>query len=202
MNKKPCFVLCPVMIILLLLCISGCMKPSLPLSYYTLESSNQSAISSTNSESNILIGPVYIASFLDKGQLVKQKSAYSVTIEEQHRWAGNLQEMVSDTLINNLSLDLGCNNVYTFPNNHGVEGLQLELTLLHFEKNTDGQALTQARWKIIDETQAIVHATTSTYTVQPENSSYGSLVKGLSIGLSRLSKDIAETIHNYTASNK
>jgi uncharacterized lipoprotein YmbA len=156
-------------------------------------------VSETASKQNLLIGPIHISSFLNKGQLVKQKSAYSIDIAEQHRWAGNLQEMLSDSLIDNLSQDLASNNVYTFPNSHGLIAIQLELTLTHFEEDTNGQALTQARWKLISTSQAILYAATSTYTVQPDDSSYSSLVKGLSIGISRLSKDIADSIRTITS---
>jgi len=199
MNKHIYFTICFLLSVVPLLFVSGCTKQSLPLFYYTLETSNMTDVSETASKQNLLIGPIHISSFLNKGQLVKQKSAYSIDIAEQHRWAGNLQEMLSDSLIDNLSQDLASNNVYTFPNSHGLTAIQLELTLTHFEEDTNGQALTQARWKLISTGQAILYAATSTYTVQPDDSSYSSLVKGLSIGISRLSKDIADSIRTITS---
>jgi uncharacterized lipoprotein YmbA len=202
MNKYRQFATANLLIAFLLLFVSGCTKQSLPLFYYTLESSNQAHVSQTEYKQNILVGPITISSFLDKGQLITQNSAYSVSIEEQHRWAGNLKEMLSDSLINNLSLDLGTNNVYTFPNSHGLKALQLELTLTHFEEDTNGHAFTQARWKIIDSTQAILYTTTSTYIIQPESDSHSSLVKGLSIGTQKLSKDIADAIRTLAPSEE
>jgi uncharacterized protein len=184
-----------------LLFLAGCMRQKLPFFYYTIESSKQAEISSAQTLPNILVGPVVIASFLDKGQLVKQQSAYAITIEEQHRWAGNLQEMFSDALINNLSSNLGINNIYPYPDTHGVEGIQLELTLLHFEKDSNGQALLQARWKLSNTSMDILYAKNSTYAVIPENSSNSALVQGLSIGLSSLSLEISDAIRR-TTSNK
>jgi uncharacterized lipoprotein YmbA len=178
------------------------MRQQLPFFYYTLESSKQVAVPSANSLPDILVGPIVISSFLDKGQLVKQKSAYAITIEEQHRWAGNLQEMLTDALINNLSYDLGTNNIFSYPHNHGLEGLQLELTLLHFEKDSNGQALLHARWKISDTNLAILYSKTSTYIVPPENSSHSSLVQGLSIGLSNLSEEIGDAIRTVTSTKE
>jgi len=202
MNKHIYISIHFLLVVALLLFVSGCTKQSLPLFYYTLESSNQTQALQTDPKQNILIGPIHISSFLNKGQLVKQKSAYSIKIEEQHRWAGNLQEMVSDSLINNLSLSLGSNTIHKFPNSHGLAAIQLELNLTHFEEDINGQALTQARWKLIGPTQAILYATTSTYIVEPDDSSYSSLVKGLSIGISRLSKDIADAIRNFNSSKE
>ena len=194
MNKYRQLATAILLIVFLLLLVSGCTKQSLPLFYYTLENSNQPNVSQTDFKQNLLVGPIIISSFLDKGQLITQNSAYSVSIEEQHRWAGNLKEMLSNFLINHLSLDLGSNNIYTFPNSYGLKALQLELTLTHFEEDTNGQALTQARWKIIDSNQAILYTTTSTYIVQPDGDNHSSLVKGLSIGLNKLSKEIADAI--------
>jgi uncharacterized lipoprotein YmbA len=202
MNKYRRFTIAPLLITFLLLFVSGCTKQSLPLFYYTLESSNQASVSQTEFRQNILVGPIIISSFLDKGQLITQNSAYSVSIEEQHRWAGNLKEMLSHALINSLSLDLGSNSVYTFPNSYGLKALQVELTFTHFEEDTNGQALTQARWKIIDSTHAILYATTSTYTIQPDDKNHRSLVKGLSIGLNKLSKDIADAIRTVSPSKE
>ncbi len=202
MNKYCKFTTANLLIVFLLLFVPGCTKRSLPLFYYTLENSNQPHVSQAEYTQNILVGPIIISSFLNKGQLITQNSAYSVSIEEQHRWAGNLKEMISDALINNLSLDLGSNNVYTFPNNHGLKALQLELTLTHFEEDANGQAFTQARWKIIDSTQAILHTTTSTYIIQPDGDSHNSLVQGLSIGIQRLSKDIADAIRTVAPSEE
>ena len=178
----------------LLLFLSGCMRQQLPFFYYTLASSKQVEGTLNDSLPVILVGPVRIASFLDKGQLIKQQSAYAITIEEQHRWAGDLQEMLSDALVNNLSLELHSNTVYPYLENRGIEGLQLEITLLHFERDVNGQALLQARWKIIDTNQTLLYSKASTFTKQPENSGYSSVVQGLSIGLSSLSKEIADAI--------
>ena len=196
-NNRPAFY--SILLICLMLFLSGCMRQQLPFFYYTLESSEQVAISSTSSLPHILIGPIVIASFLDKGQLVKQKSAYAITIEEQHRWAGNLQEMLTDALINNLSYYLGTNNIFPYPDNHGLEGVQLELTLLHFEKDSKGQALLRARWKISDTNLAILYAKTSTYATPPKDSSHSSLVQGLSMGLSSLSEEIGDAIRTVSS---
>ncbi len=193
MNKKKTVAVRVIMAILLLLFTSGCMKTSLPYFYYTLDSSAHTTTATTPLP-DVIVGPIHIVSSLNKGQLISQNSAYSITINEQHRWAGNLQEMFLNTLMDNLSAELADVSLYSFPNTYGVKGLQVKITLLHFEKDTHGDALTQARWKILNEDQVIIHAATSSYTIQPDDSSFTALVKGLSIGLSRLSKEIANTI--------
>ncbi len=188
------------LVLLLLLFTGGCMKQGLPIYYYTLGSSTLPAVSRTDSVPDILVGPIHIVSFLGQGQLVTQNSAFSVNLEEQHRWAGDLQEMVSNVLINNLSFALATDKIYCFPSNQTIKGIQLTISFLHFEKNTDGQALVEARWKIIsDDGQTILHTKTSTYKTGSEANDYDSLVKGLSDGIARLSEEIAVKISQLTS---
>jgi uncharacterized protein len=192
---------------LLALVLSGCLKQSSPLYYHTLASTSSTGSASTRSAEpistsspnsgsasapNLLVGPIRVASFLDQGHLVRKKSAYSLTLAEQHRWAGALPEMITDVLFSNLSLDLGSEKIYTFPNRNNLEGLQLEIHFLHFEEDENGRAKVEARWKIIStETQEILHTETSTYTIEPETNNFDGLVKGLSKGLSLLSNEIS-----------
>ncbi len=200
MNNKTVNHFSSFFVLLLLIFTGGCMKQGLPIYYYTLDSSTQPAVSPTDSAPDILVGPIHIASFLDQGQLVTQNTAYSVNLEEQHRWAGDLQEMVSNVLINGLSLALGTDKIYSFPSTQTIEGLQLTISLLHLEKNSDGQAMVEARWKIISaDGQTILHISTSSYKTSSETSDYNALVKGLSEGLSRLSKEIADKISQLTS---
>lgn len=181
--------------------LSGCFKQSAPLYYHTLASTSSaqvstgSADSASNSLPNILLGPIRVASFLDQGQLVRKNSAFSLSLAEQHRWAGDLPEMITDILHSNLSLALTTNNIYSFPDGNNLQGLQLELHFLHFEEDENGRAKVAARWKIIStETQEILHTEVSSYTIAPETGSYDGLAKGLSQGLSQLSDEIAAEI--------
>ncbi len=200
MNIKTSSSFSTFLVLLLLLFTGGCMKQGIPIYYYTLDSSAQPAVSPTDSVPDILVGPIHIVSFLDQGQLVTQNSAYSVNLEEQHRWAGDLQEMASNVLIKNLSLALGTDKIYSFPSTQAIKGLQLTISFLHLEKNTAGQALVEARWKLIsNDGQTILHTSTSTYKTGSEANDYDSLVKGLSEGLSRLSIEIADKISQLTS---
>lgn len=184
----------------LLLFSSGCMKQSLPVYYYTLGNSDQSAAPPTDSLPPILLGPIHMASFLDQGQIVTQNSPYSVNIEEQHRWAGDLREMLSDIIITNLSLDLGTDKIYNFSGNQESGALQVVIDFLHFEKDSNGNALLMARWQIIEEDDGMtLHSATSTHQINPEADGFAALAEALSHGLTKLSKEIADTIIMLTS---
>ena len=198
-NKIPAGVL-SLLTLLLLFSAGGCMKQGLPIYYYSLGNSDQPAVRPTDSLPPILVGPIHLASFLDQGQIVTRNSAYSVNIEEQHRWAGGLPEMLANVIIRNLSLDLGTDKIYTFSGSQESGGLQVTIDFLHFEKDSDGNGLVMARWKILSEDGAILmHSATSTFQIHPEAEGFEPLSEALSHGLAELSKEIADTIIMLTS---
>jgi len=188
------------LVLLFLIPAAGCIKTGLPIYYHTLGNTTQPPVSQDTSMPVISLRPIQIVSFLDQGQLVSQNSAYSVNLEEQHRWAGDLQEMISNIIISNLSRSLGTDKIYFFPNNQDRAGIQLAIKFLHFEKDADGKALVEARWKIIAaDGKTILYISSSSYTVKPENKDFDSLVKGLSDGISMLSEEISRQIRQLNS---
>lgn len=189
-------------ILFLIMLASGCMQQGLPIYYHTLNSPDQSSVSSPeNNLPTLLVGPVRVTSFLDQEQLVKQHTSNSISLAEQHRWAGNLSEMLSNALITRLSRQLGSEKIYSYPNTHCKNGLRLELDFLHFEEDQDGMAHIEARWRIVAEAdQTILHTTTSHYRIQPETRDYDGLVQGLSEGINRLSQEVSAKILLLTSS--
>lgn len=181
---------------------SGCIQQPLPVHYYTLGIPEQEVPAITApSPTSLLVGPVNIASFLDQGQLVTQNSRYSITIEEQHRWAGDLREMLANALITNLSLDLGPERIYNFPAPAKTTALQVVTDFLHFEKDSGGHAYVVVRWKIMAaDGQSTLYKTISNYRIIPENDAFDSLVKALSQGLSKLSGEISDRVTILTSS--
>ena len=182
---------------------SGCIKQPLPIYYYTLGNPDQPMAATGESPVSILVGPIHIASVLDQGQLVTQNSGYSVNIEEQHRWAGNLQEMLTTAIITNLSLNLGSERLYTFPDSINSNGIQIIINFSHFEKDSDGYAYMAVRWKILASNKNdILYEKTSSLRKLPESNEYESLAKALSHCLSDLSSEIAERISILTSDQR
>ncbi len=184
---------------LLLLLVNSCIKQPIPVYYYTLGDSELPVTSSNSSLPTIAVGPVDVASFLNQGQLITQNSRYSVTIEEQHRWAGNLKDMLTTVIISNLRHTLKTEKIHTFPISEKTEHLQLAINFTHFEKDSDGNALITAYWKVISEDgKNILYQKTSTLHTTPENNAFVALSKALSIGLSKLSNEIADRLKILT----
>ena len=188
---------------LVVLGLGGCLKSSAPVYYYTLTADEPGQVSGTAAStdscpSTLLVGPIRIASPLDQRQIARQQSPNSLTLAEQHRWAGDLPQMISDVMISNLSRDLDNCPVYTFPDTSEPEGLQLEIYILHFEKDLDGRAWLSTRWKLISTNSHddVRHSRNSVHRIPLEGNSYDDLALGLSQSLALLSHEISSVVEN------
>ena len=175
--------------------ITACAKKTLIVEYHNLTADVQPSGKQTTFPVTLLIGPVRVSSFLGMGPLVKQKSLHSATLLEQHQWAGNLDEMLLQTLTQNLISKLGSEKIYPYPDNNSVTGIRLTINFFHFEEDDTGKALLQARWKLINNAdQSVLYSSTLTKTKTPENSDYDALAKALSQNLAELCREIAEKL--------
>lgn len=191
-------------VLLLVLSTTSCTKPALKVQYHNL-TPLMITISGNATETlpTILVGPVRVSSFLDQGPMVKQTSVHSSVLLEQHHWAGDLNEMLSRLIVQNLSLDLQHEKIYSFPDSATENGIRLEVKFFHFEKDSTGEALLEARWKIINNRdQSILESATSEQRIQTENSGYDALTRSLSLGLAGLCHEIANTIIGLQANGR
>lgn len=177
------------------LSLSACTKPALQVKYHTLTPLANHSSAPAEYPTEMLIGPVRVSSFLDQGPMVKQRSPHSSNLMEQHHWAGDLEEILSQILIQNLILELNHEKIYSYPDTSAGNGIRLAINFFHFEKDTSGMAILEARWKLINnKDQSILHSATSRKSALPENADYDALAQGLSLCLEQLCREIAETV--------
>lgn len=173
----------------------ACMKAEVPIYHYTLAVTAQSGLPRTGLLTPLLLGPIDLASFLDQGPIITQNSPYSITIEEQHRWAGNLSEMLTNVIIRNLSLALATDLIYNYTGYQQADALQIVIDFLHFERDSKGDGLLMARWQILESNSGVVlHSATSTFRNTPAQNNFAALSQALSQGLEQLTTEIAEAV--------
>jgi uncharacterized lipoprotein YmbA len=196
MNKATVKHVILICILLMASLTGGCLKKSSPVYHYTLNSVNREQLTpSSRNVPTILVGPIRIASFLNQGPIVSRKNDTAVSISELHRWAGPLPEMLTNTLISNLSKQLNSDSVFSFPDSSKDKGLRVEMTIVHFERGVKQTALMEVRYRILSSNDSsILHARTSRFTVQLQDNSYDTLVRGLSTCMTRLGSEISEQI--------
>lgn len=125
--------------------LSACSAPGKQFYILTAEAPT----SHKSSKIGIGVGPITIASYLDRPNLVFQQKDNQLIIAESHRWAGNLEDHINRALATNLGRLMGTPHVRTYPW-QGDEGLRYQITIdidtLH--ANAEGDAVIEAKWRV------------------------------------------------------
>ncbi|TLD72395.1 membrane integrity-associated transporter subunit PqiC [Phragmitibacter flavus] len=142
------------------------------------------------------VGPVTIAGYLDRPNIVFKQSDHQLAIAESNRWAGDLGENITRVLATNLGRQLNTGNVRTYPWT-GDEGLQYQVTLdirsLH--GTPEGDAFIEASWRIYSlPNRSIISTRTWSGTETLASDGYDALVAAESRLLATLAREIAASI--------
>ena len=95
------------------------------------------------------VGPVSVAEYADRSNLVVAETPNRMSVSENHRWAGDLPTTMSRVLATNLGGRLNTNQVQVYPWK-GDEGVryQVSLDIRQFHAGTDGYAVMEGTWKV------------------------------------------------------
>ncbi len=126
-------------VILLAGCTAG------PKSFYVLTADGPAP---SGGGPGIGVGPVSLAEYIDRPNLVMAEGPNQLSIAEDHRWAGDLSASVARVTAANLGRRLHTGNVRTYPWK-GDDGLAYQVTLdiRQFHGGGDGYAVIAAGWR-------------------------------------------------------
>jgi uncharacterized lipoprotein YmbA len=112
------------------------------------------------------------------------------------QWAEPLEKSIPRVLSENLARLTGTDQVSVFPWPTQMKiDLKVEIAVLEFEGNSDGEVTLSARWRWIRADSSEVHPLrSSTYAESATNRSKEALVAAMSRALAALSRDIASAI--------
>ena len=148
------------------------------------------------SDTGILVGPIRIAMYLDRSDIVIRNSQNEVEIADFSSWAGPLPENFSRVLAENLSLWLNTKKVAIFP---GVKlpiyDYNVSMNVTRFDGRPGDNAQLRARWVILDKKRKTLLFKEHTVLNQPtENDSIEALVAAQSRLVADFSREIAEAV--------
>lgn len=116
------------------------------LSYYILTPEGPAP---SGGGKGIGVGPVSIAAYLDRENLVFQESGNRLAVAESHRWAGDLEDNISSVLATNLGRKLETGNVRTYPwADDGGLRYQISVDVRQLHGTADGDAYIEAAWRV------------------------------------------------------
>jgi len=170
--------------LLLLGCASG------SKSFYVLTSDGPAP---SGSGIGIGVGPVTLAEYIDRSNLVIAESPNQLSVAEDHRWAGDLSASITRVTATNLGRRMGTGNVVTYPWK-GDDGLRYQVTLdiRQLHGGGDGYAVIEAGWRAYSLPDRKLKASRMFVDREAlESDGYQPLVAAQSRLLSRLASDIA-----------
>ncbi len=144
----------------------------------------------------ILVGPIRMALYLDRSDIVIRDSQNQIRLAEFSQWAGPLQENFSRVLAENLSILLTTDSVGIFPGTRAMLfDYNVTVNVTRFDGIPGKQADLRARWVILDKTRKkMLFENHSALTHTTGDDSLEALIAAESRTLSDLSREIAEAI--------
>ena len=142
------------------------------------------------------VGPVSLAGYLDRANLVFQESGNRMAVAESHRWAGDLEENVARVTATNLGRRLGTGNVRTYPWGSDSElRYQVSLDIRQLHGTAGGEAVLDAAWRVYSLPDRRMVASKSWSGSEPlKADGYDELAAAQSRLLGRLASEIAATL--------
>lgn len=142
------------------------------------------------------VGPVTLAEYVDRSNLVIQTSPNKIEMVQSHLWAGDLDNSVARVIATNLGRRLNTGNVRTYPWQRDSEiDYQVAMDIREFLAGDDGFARIEATWRIYSlPGSKLVRSKTFIAKESIASEDYEAVVAAQSRLLGKLSADIAAGI--------
>lgn len=143
------------------------------------------------------VGPVTVAEYVDRANLVVAEGANQLSVAEDHRWAGDLSSAMARVTATNLGRRLHTGRVQIYPWS-GDDGIRYQVTLdvRQFHAGVDGYAVMEATWRAyaLPERKLV---TTRTFVDREamRGDGFGEMVAAQSRLMARLADAIAVALH-------
>jgi len=150
----------------------------------------------------ILVGPIRMALYLDRADIVIRDGQNQIRLAEFSQWAGPLQENFSRVLAENLSVLLATNSVGIFPGTRAMLfDFNVTVNVTRFDGIPGEKADLRARWGILDKNRKKMLFENHSVLTQPtKDDSMEALIAAESRTLAELSREIAEAIKTLAES--
>ena len=142
------------------------------------------------------VGPVTLAEYVDRSNLVIQTGPNKLELVQSHLWAGDLDDSVARVIATNLGRRLNTGNVRTYPWQRDSEiDYQVAMDIREFLAGDDGFVRIEATWRIYSlPGSKLVRSKTFIAKESITSEDYEAVVAAQSRLLGKLSADIAAVI--------
>jgi uncharacterized lipoprotein YmbA len=195
MNKNVSYYLQRVAFVLFSLLVAGCGTSPTP-NFFHLEKNADVTLTGIERGTAIGVGPVNIAQYLDRPQIVTRAGSHRLLMSEFNRWSEPLKNSISRVISVSLSTQLQTTRVYLMPRRNKSIPLdyQVAIDIARFDGELGSDARLVARWSLYDTDNKVILTKVSIISVASEGTDFESLVAAENRALQSLSTEIAEAI--------
>lgn len=185
--------------LVVVLAVSGCATSPGPV-YHTLP---LTAVEHAGSGADIAaeIGPFDLPEYLDRPQIVTAGPDATLRLDEFHRWLEPLDELFVRTLATSVSRQLGSARIFAGAALAGFDApARVHGSVLRFETDSDGRALLEVQWVIVDHDGNITQpGARSSYTAEAgDAATMSARVNALGLVLEKFGADVAAALRART----
>jgi uncharacterized lipoprotein YmbA len=189
-------------LLLLMIWLVGCTTPSQPSRFYRLESTTALAAmpqpgAPGQSLPLIGVGPVQLAGYLDRPQMVERSSSHRLRLREFDRWAGTLQENTIQVLIDVLQRELDMAQVVAYPWHGSVRPeYEVVVAINRFERQ-GARVRLDASWTLVAQPHGqLVNLGRQSFETPVSGSDVEDVVAAASLALEQLGRILATELES------
>jgi uncharacterized lipoprotein YmbA len=196
-----------------LLALIGCLggpSKTPPTRYYVLNSSsgaeNKTAPVAQLKDAAVGVGPIKMSQVLDRPQIIMRTGKNEIRVADLERWAGPLQEIVANVMVDSLAALLPGTEVLKFPWQVTIPvSYQVAIDITQFDGMPGGDVILRTRWGILGEDGKKILANKQSVIDEPiGGNTITEMVSAQSRLLQKLCREIAAEIKKLgeTQANK
>jgi uncharacterized lipoprotein YmbA len=183
--------------------LGGCFGTSPGSRFYTLSQRESRGISVEHGLDVVVrVGPVSIASYIDRQQIVTRNGRYGIEISEFERWGGSLDEEITKLLVNDVSERLAARGIAVAPWRSialadAPTVYRVPISIDRFDGVLGETVALNASWAVVkkkDKQEKVLIARESTIREAVGGKDYDALVAAMGRAVERLGKEMADSL--------
>lgn len=141
------------------------------------------------------IGPVHVAGYLDRPQIVTRPNADRIDVGDFDQWGEPLRDGISRVLAEDLARQMPSARIAVFPL-RGLESFRYRAVVhvLRLDGPAGGDLVLEARWYVLDTAGKEVALKTTRLAEPTGGAGYSAIVSAISRALAALSREIAQVL--------
>ena len=186
----------PLMLLCAVLALSGCAQLLAPQTQvYQLEHGGPE-LPKDDKGPAVLLGPLTLADYLQRENLVQREPDDSLSISQQARWAGSLQNDVGQLMLRQLAGQLNTSRIALYPDRVGFDSeVQVLLHISRLDSGAQRPAVLEAQWRLLDG-KGVLRGSRLVRLQEEHQGSPAAQVRAQSLLMQRLADQLTAAINN------